>query len=84
VYSKDWVIRALEELGGKAHVDVLRMMSVKKGYDVGVLDCYAPEYVDGRLSCIEGALKALEEEGVIKIEGGVVKLLKSPLRERAR
>ncbi len=76
LYSKAWVVETLKELGGEAPLDLLRRLSVSY-YKYRVLDCLFPEQVGSTLSCIEGALRSLEKEGIIEIKDGKVKLLGS-------
>ncbi|HIH90220.1 hypothetical protein [Ignicoccus hospitalis] len=80
LYSKEWVVYTLEKLGGEASVDLLRLMSAGLApAEAYVADCYAPEVTEeGLLSCIEGAVKELAEDGVVRLEGGKVKLVKAP------
>jgi len=73
--SKEWVVRVLEEMGGEASLELLRLMSAgvlpSKYY---VADCYFPDVSDKGLSCIEEALKELERKGVIRVKGDKVVL----------
>ena len=63
----------MEEMGGEASLEMLRLMSAgilpSKYY---VADCYFPDVSDKGLSCIEEALKELRRKGVIRVEGDKV------------
>ncbi len=85
LYSKEWVLKVLEELGGEASVEVLRMMSAGLlPCEHVVEDCYFPDLVEGQLSCIEGALEMLRIEGKIEVEGDRVRLSSALQKARAR
>ncbi|NPA84589.1 MAG: hypothetical protein GXO07_01120 [Crenarchaeota archaeon] len=75
LYSLEWVLKVLEELGGEASVELLRRMSAglvpSKYY---VADCYFPDVGEEGLSCVEEALRELERMGAIEVDGGKVRL----------
>ena len=77
LYSKEWILWALKELGGEANADLLRLMSAGAyPSKAAVEDCYVPQISeDGVMSCIEGALEELAQDGVIELKDGKVKLL---------